>query len=55
MVGFGFWVGVSPGGKQDSGGTKFVQQIGWGMIKMARKMQNWMMESQVAKTGKNYK
>jgi hypothetical protein len=43
------------GGKQDSGGTKFVQQIGWGMIKMARKMQNWMMESQVAKTGKNYK
>jgi hypothetical protein len=40
------------GEKQDSGGTKFVQQIGWGMIKMARKMQNWKMGSQVAKTGK---
>ncbi len=29
VVGFGFWVGVSPGGGQDSGGTKFVQQIVW--------------------------
>ena len=43
------------GGDQDSGGTKFVKQIGWRNEKNGPKMQNWKMESQVAKTGKNYK
>jgi hypothetical protein len=55
MVGFGFWVGVSPGGGRTLRVRNLYSKLAGGMIKMARKMQNWKMGSQVAKTGKNYK